>query len=97
MYNLRLLKSISSLDQTHQLKISYVYELPFGKGRQFLRNGGVLASVLGGWRISAIQSYASGTPQNLASTVSFSVLGEFANRATISTYDKLDRPSDRQV
>jgi len=32
------------------------------------------------------------TPQNLASTVSFSVLGEFANRATISTYDNWIAP-----
>ena len=92
MYNRRLLKSISALDQTHQLKISYVYELPFGKGKRFLGNGGVLAAVLGGWRISAIQNYASGLPQNIASTVSFSVLGDFANRPTISTYDNWIAP-----
>jgi hypothetical protein len=31
-YNLRLEKSIAAFDQTHQVKLTYVYELPFGKG-----------------------------------------------------------------
>ena len=77
MYNLRLLKSIASFDQTHQVKLAWVYELPFGRGRAFLRNGGVLAAVVGGWRVSAIQTYASGLPSNLASTVTFPI-GDFS-------------------
>lgn len=86
MYDLRLLKSISALDQTHQVKISYVYELPFGKGKHFLGGGGVVAAIVGGWRVSAIQTYASGLPMNIASTVSFPI-GDFANRPTVNTYD----------
>ena len=91
MYNLRLLKSIASFDQTHQVKLAWVYELPFGRGRAFLRNGGVVAAVVGGWRVSAIQTYASGLPSNLASTVTFPI-GDFANRPTISTYDNWRGP-----
>ena len=86
MYNLRLLKSIAAFDQTHQVKLAWVYELPFGRGKAFLRNGGVAAAIVGGWRVSAIQTYASGLPSNLASTVSFPI-GDFSNRPTISTYD----------
>ena len=33
LYNLRLEKSIAGFDQTHQVKLTYVYELPFGKGK----------------------------------------------------------------
>jgi hypothetical protein len=51
-YNRGLDKGLSSVDQTHVLKLSTVYELPFIKRNRFL----------GGWRISAIQVYASGTP-----------------------------------
>jgi hypothetical protein len=91
MYNLRLLKSIASFDQTHQVKLAWVYELPFGRGRAFLRNGGVVAAVVGGWRVSAIQTYASGLPSNLGSTVTFPI-GDFANRPTISTYDNWRGP-----
>jgi hypothetical protein len=86
MYNLRLLKSIASFDQTHQVKLAWVYELPLGRHKRFLSNGGVIAAVIGGWRLSAIQTYASGLPMNLASTVTFPI-GDFSNRPTISTYD----------
>jgi len=86
MYNLRLLKSIAAFDQTHQVKLSWVYELPVGKGKHFLGNGGVIAAIVGGWRVSAIQTYASGLPSNITSTVSFPI-GDFSNRPTISTYD----------
>lgn len=90
MYNLRLLKSIASFDQTHQVKIAWVYELPFGKGKALLSSG-LAGKVIGGWRVSAIQTYASGLPSNIASTVSFPV-GDFSNRPTISTYDNWRGP-----
>ena len=38
-----------------------MYELPFGPGRRWLKDG-VLGHVLGGWRLAAIQIYASGLP-----------------------------------
>ncbi|HME06717.1 MAG TPA: TonB-dependent receptor [Bryobacteraceae bacterium] len=40
---------------------SYVYELPFGKGRKWL-TGGPASYVLGGWGLSGILTVASGTP-----------------------------------
>jgi hypothetical protein len=60
-YNRRLEKSIGQNDQTHSLKFSTIYELPFGKGRKWT-TGGFLNQVIGGWRIAAIQTYASGLP-----------------------------------
>src|SRR5205814_3445297 len=38
-YNLRLEKSIAGFDQTHNVKLTYVYELPFGKGKKYLNKG----------------------------------------------------------
>jgi hypothetical protein len=46
--NRSLEKALSPSDQTHVVKASYTYELPFGKGRQFLNHGGILNEVLGG-------------------------------------------------
>ena len=34
-YDLRLEKSIAGFDQTHDVKLTYVYDLPFGKGKQY--------------------------------------------------------------
>ena len=67
------------------MKLNWVYELPAGKGKKFL-NKGVGAVVLGGWRLSGIQNYSSGTPFNLATTVSFPVFNG-TNRPTVASYD----------
>jgi hypothetical protein len=60
-YNRGLEKSIGQYDQTHVLKMSTLYELPFGRGKRFLAHG-IADLVLGGWRLAAVQTYASGTP-----------------------------------
>ena len=54
--------SIDNNDQTHMVNIAATYELPFGKGRTFLNKGGITNVVLGGWQISPLLTYASGTP-----------------------------------
>jgi len=85
-YNRRLEKSIASYDQTHVVKLNYVYELPFGKGRKFLNQKSVASAIAGGWRLSGIQNYQSGTPFGLATTVSFPIFNG-GNRPTVTTYD----------
>ena len=55
--------SISGNDQTHVVNISGVYELPIGPGKQFLNHGGTLMkNIIGGWQLSGLFQYASGTP-----------------------------------
>ncbi|MDQ2844321.1 MAG: TonB-dependent receptor [Acidobacteriota bacterium] len=54
--------SIDNNDQTHAVNIAATYELPFGKGRAFMNRGGVVNAVLGGWQISPLLTYATGTP-----------------------------------
>jgi len=46
--------------------LSLVYELPFGSGKMFLGNSGnLLNQFIGGWQLSAINQFASGTPLNI--------------------------------
>jgi hypothetical protein len=85
-FNRRLEKSIASYDQTHVVKINYVWELPFGKGKKFLNQKGVANGILGGWRFAGIQNYSSGSPVALGTTVSFPIFNG-TNRPTVSTYD----------
>lgn len=43
--------------------VSAVYDLPFGKGRQFLSSGnGFTNAVVGGWSVSPLFNYQYGTP-----------------------------------
>jgi len=74
------------------VKLTYVYDLPFGKGKNFLGSKGVVSAILGGWRVAGIQTYASGTPINLATTVSFPIFGG-TNRATVPSYDGWRAPT----
>lgn len=54
-------KSISIQDIPQTLVLSYLYDLPFGKGKPFL-NHGLLNYLAGGWEIGGIQRYQSGQP-----------------------------------
>lgn len=56
-------KQMASLDRPQVLNLSWVYQLPVGRGKKFLNNAnGVVDNLVGGWRVSAIQAYQSGTP-----------------------------------
>jgi hypothetical protein len=90
-YNRRLDKSIGRFDQTHAVKLSTIYELPFGKGRKWMNRSGAANAVLGGWRVSAVQSYFSGFPIALARNNPWPVFNG-ATRPTISGYDDWRAP-----
>lgn len=66
-YNRRLEKSIGEYDVTHNFKFGFVYDLPFGKGRQYLTHG-LGAWILGNWGINGVLTYSSGTPVGVTST-----------------------------
>jgi len=63
--NLKAEKSISPHDITHQVSINYLYELPFGEGRTFLNQAGLLNGFMGGWSLSGVTVFHSGTPTML--------------------------------
>lgn len=61
IYDVNASRGPVASDRTHQLSVSYTYDLPFGHGRQFLANAGAVQNaVLGGWEASGIFSAQSG-------------------------------------
>ncbi len=59
-------RSFSDFDRTHNLQITGIYELPFGKGKPFLADGGFAAALAGGWQVSGLISAYSGSPFNVS-------------------------------
>jgi hypothetical protein len=55
-------KSLSDFDRTHNLNITNMTELPFGPGRRWVNDGGVLSQIVGGWQVNNVLSFYSGTP-----------------------------------
>ena len=61
-HDLNAEKSLSYQDIPHAFVLSYLYELPVGKGKKFLNQGGVVDKILGGWQIGGVQRYQKGVP-----------------------------------
>jgi hypothetical protein len=85
-FNRGLEKSIGQFDVTHNFKLGAVYDLPFGKGKQFLNSSAAANFIVGGWRVSGIAYYSSGLPLGL-STSNGMPLFSGGNRPIISSYD----------
>jgi len=64
-YNRAAEKAVSQLDTPQSLVASFFYELPVGRGKRFLNSGGGLDRLVGGWYVSGIASYHSGTPMEV--------------------------------
>ncbi len=55
--------SVGNDDRTHVFNIAEVYELPLGPGKKLLNRGGLaMKNIVGGWELSGIYTYHSGTP-----------------------------------
>lgn len=52
----------SDFDSTHNLVVSALYELPFGKDKPFLYRNGILSYLVSGWQANGILRMVSGTP-----------------------------------
>ncbi|MBC7924193.1 MAG: TonB-dependent receptor [Bryobacteraceae bacterium] len=89
-YNRGLEKSIGAFDQTHVIKVSTLWEMPFGKGKRWLSKG-FSSYVLGGWRVSAIQIYSSGNPIALTRNNPLPIFNA-QTRPVIDSYDNWQAP-----
>ena len=67
----RLCRGNSDFDVTHYLNGNFLYQLPFGRGREFAANIPWWANeAIGGWELSGLPSWHSGTPY-MANSVAF--------------------------
>ncbi len=59
-------RGVANYNQPYNNTTSLVYDLPFGKGRKFASGGPAFAdAVIGGWRLTLINTMTSGLPVNL--------------------------------
>lgn len=55
----------ADFDRRHMFNQSYVWELPFGKGKRWT-NSGPAAYILGGWQITGVLTAMTGTAMNIS-------------------------------
>ena len=83
-------RGLSGFDRTHVLVVSYVYELPL------LRNSkGAVKQIFGGWQVSGISRFESGTPFSITVPGDRAGTGTGGQRPDVSGSINLDRTLQR--
>jgi hypothetical protein len=81
--NLRAERSLVSFDVPHRLVLSYILDLPIGRGKRFLTNvRGAADKLTSGWTVSGITTLASGFPLGISSAAP-NALATFFGAGTI--------------
>jgi hypothetical protein len=62
----RQLRGPSDYDTRHQINTNWVWELPYGKGRHWASNGGVVGAVFGDWQLAGVGRWTSGYPFSIS-------------------------------
>ena len=67
-------RASGDFDARHVFSATSIYQLPFGAGRTFLNQPGILRSVLGSWDLTTIVTARSGLPVNVTADRSASAV-----------------------
>jgi len=70
----------SFTDARNRLVLSYIYELPFGRGKKYMNTGGAANAILGGWQVSGVTTFQAGFPFTVTSSGIYSNTGSATPR-----------------
>ena len=73
-------RGLSTQDAPNRFTTALTYELPFGKGKPFLKSGRLLNAVVGGWSANAIGIVQTGFPLEVTQPNNNSVIGASLQR-----------------
>ena len=86
--NAKIERARTSFDQTHIFKINGVWDLPFGKGRQFDGKNAIVNQIIGNWAVSSFLNWTSGTPFSvLSARGTLNRAGRSASNTAVSLVD----------
>src|SRR5262249_2960234 len=90
---------ISDSDYPNRFAMSAIYELPFGKGRQFLSgSNGIVSRIVGGWQVQGVYTYQTGRPLdfNVPGTALPAATNPTAGYIYFGDFRDIGIPSDQQ-
>jgi hypothetical protein len=97
-YNLRGDRGLATIDIAHRFVISYLYELPFGKGRKFGAGApGILDALIGGWQFNGITTFQSGTPLTITANNTAGIFNPLTRPNTNGKDPNLDGKVDERL
>lgn len=83
-HNPRLDHGLSDFDVNHRFVTSFVYQLPFGRGKKYGANLNRAADLaLGGWQTTGIVTFQKGFPFSVLANDNFGLLTTFTQRTNL--------------
>jgi Carboxypeptidase regulatory-like domain/TonB dependent receptor len=97
-YNVNGERGLVDIDIAKRLVASFVYELPFGRGRHFGKNASSAVNwLLGGWQFNGITTFQTGTPIAISATNTTGIFTEAIRANNNGTSGRLDGPVDQRL
>lgn len=90
-FDLRAERGLSEFDVRHRFVASFIYELPFGKGKQFLSSG-IASQIFGNFEIAGIVVSQTGRPFTPRISSDRSNTGQLQDRPNIIGNPRIDNP-----
>ena len=90
-YNIRASRALTDIHIAHRFVMSFIYELPFGRGRRF--GGGIspLANtLLGGWQINGYTTYHTGNPLSISASNRANIFSQTIRASNNGTSARLE-------
>lgn len=78
-------KQRADFDQTHTFNFNGIYQLPFGKGKMFLNQGGILDKIVGGWELTGLFQWGTGSPITFVDSRGTINRGTYSGRQTANS------------
>ncbi len=82
-WNAQQLRGVSRYDALHQANAYFIYQMPFGRGKQFGSSmNRILDAVVGGWQVSSTWRQTSGLPFSVSNGSRWATNWELSGYAT---------------
>lgn len=78
-------KQRADFDQTHTFNFNGIYQLPFGKGKMFMNQGGIVDKVFGGWELTGLFQWSTGAPISFVDGRGTLNRGTYSGRQGVNT------------
>jgi hypothetical protein len=84
-YNLAAEYAFSNIDTPFRWSTSVTYELPFGKGKQWLTQGSVMNYIAGGWVLNTVSIFQTGFPLQITQSTNYNSSFGYASQRPNAT------------
>jgi hypothetical protein len=88
----RFERALSNFNRPHVLNVNYIYELPFYRSQQ-----GLVGRVAGGWQISGVTYFRSGTPLSVTDATDVAGVGPGSAAQTWNLVGSTDAAGSRGI